>query len=89
MAARDADDQSDAPSGWPGFASALLFWLFLPFPYWLLMVGFSGEWMFLPDFWNVSSVIWVVAFYAPPALMMYVVVDSVRSVACDDPSDTR
>ena len=78
MAGTSADRESEAPSGWPGFACALLFWLVVPLPLWLLGAGFAGEWLFLPDSWSIGSVLLTAAFYAPPALMAYVSVDALR-----------
>ena len=58
---------------------ALAFWLLIPFPFWLLGMGFAGQLVLWPDNWEPISVIWAVAFYAPLALIAFVVVDSFRS----------
>jgi hypothetical protein len=66
------------------FGCALAFWLIVPVPFLLLGMGFGGRLMLLPDTWNLMSVLWVIAFYAPLVLMAYVAVHAVRSRSGQD-----
>ena len=69
-----------------------LFWLMLPFPFWMLGVGFAGEFS-LPDF-NVSgdypSPLWVgfdLLFYLPLLLTAVLVWSAVRPRRNSDDPD--
>jgi len=55
------------------------FWLLVPFPFWLLVYGFTGEFVFLPDTWDLLGILWLVTFCAPIILIALVAVDVVRS----------
>ena len=61
------------------FGCAFAFWLFVPFPFWLLGVGFAGQFVFLPDRWDFVGILWTIAFYAPLLLMAFVIIDAIRS----------
>jgi hypothetical protein len=67
---------SSSSSGATTFGCALAFWLLVPFPFWLLGMGFAGQFVFLPDRWDLLGVLWVIAFYAPLLLMAWVTIDA-------------
>ena len=66
---------------------AFLFWLFVPFPFWLVGVGLAGELAFWPSFepdtW-LLSLMFVLAFYGPLLLIALVAVDAIRSRPDDE-----
>ena len=72
-----------ASDRWIIVIPTLLFWLFVPFPFWLLGAGFAGQLVFLPDVWDLLSILWVVAFYTPLALIGWVAIDAIRSSSKD------
>ncbi len=80
--AEPASDRSDG--GGLVFGCALAFWTILPFPLWLFGMGFAGQSVLLPDTWDLISVLWVISFYGPLALMAYVVIDALRSRSSDE-----
>ena len=59
-----------------------LFWLVVPFPVWLLGIGFAGELVLWPSFEPdimLLSILFVAAFYGPLLLIALVAIDAVRS----------
>ena len=78
MAEPHSDAAGDTAGGAAVFGCALVFWLALPFPFWLLGSGFAGEFVLLPSRWDLLSILWMIGFYGPLAVMAFVAFDSVR-----------
>jgi hypothetical protein len=67
---------------WIIVVAALLFWLLVPFPFWLLGLGFAGAFV-LPGFQSdgllLLDIVYAAAFYGPLLLIGLVVIDAFRS----------
>lgn len=79
MAEEGSAPTSDAADGCAVFGCALAFWLVVPLPMWVLGAGFAGEFVLLPASWDLISFLWILAFYAPLALMAVVGINALRS----------
>ena len=60
------------------FRCVLAFWLLVPFPIWLLIIGYNGQIVFLPGAWNGVGVSWTIAFYVPLALFILAAAETQR-----------
>ena len=75
---------------WIIVIAALLFWLVVPFPFWLLGAGFAGQLVFWPSFEPdvaLLSLLFVIAFYGPLLLIAAVAADALAANRQENPEN--
>ena len=74
-------DELSGSDRWIIIIPALLFWLLVPFPFWLLGIGFAGTFV-LPGFQSdellLFDVVYAAAFYGPLVLIALVAINALR-----------